>query len=193
MCRVSGNYAPVVVRLADPMKSSCVSQKFQNAALLSFGDRFTTSPQFMKLFREGMDLVEETAEYLDGAGRAQSKQLTPPASLAYTAESIRLTTRLTQLASWLLVRRAIASGEITAAQAHTHRHRVTLSPQGATRPDGFEGLPETFKRLIAESHRLHDRIMRLEHILGHSTTPANEPASPIDGHIERIRIEFPAA
>lgn len=183
----------VRMRMADPMKSSCVSEKVQNAALLSFGDRFTTSPQFMKLFREGMDLVEVTAEYLDGEGRAQSKELTPPASLAYTSESIRLTTRLTQLASWLLVRRAIASGEITAAQAHTHRHRVTLSRQSTARPEGFESLPETFKKLIAESHRLHDRIMRLENILGQGTSLANEPPCPIDGHIERIRIEFPAA
>ncbi len=175
------------------MKSSCVAETFQNAALLSFGDRFTTSPQFMKLFREGMDLVEETAEYLDGAGRADSKHLTPPASLAYTSESIRLTTRLTQLASWLLVRRAIASGEITAAQAHTHRHRVTLSPQSTTHPEGFEALPQTFKKLIAESFRLHDRIMRLERILGDSPIPANKSTSPVDGHIKRIRIEFPAA
>ena len=175
------------------MKSSCVSETFQNAALLSFGDRFTTSPQFMKLFREGMDLVEETAEYLDGAGRAESKQLMPPASLAYTSESIRLTTRLTQLASWLLVRRAIASGEITAAQAHTHRHKVTLSPQTVARPEGFDALPETFRRLIAESFRLHDRIMRLERILGDSANPVSKPASPIDGHIRRLRMEFPAA
>ena len=175
------------------MKSSCVSEKVQNAALLSFGERFTTSPQFMKLFREGMDLVEETAEYLDGAGRAESRRLTPPASLAYTSESIRLTTRLTQLASWLLVRRAIASGEITAAQAQTHRHRVTLSVQSAKRPEGFEALPETFKKLIAESYRLHDRITRLERILGDSAGRPAKSASPIDGHIQRLRMEFPAA
>ncbi len=193
MCIVSGDFAPVVVRMADHMKSTCVSEKHQNAALLSFGDRFTTSPQFMKLFREGMDLVEETAEYLDGAGRAESKHLTPPASLAYTAESIRLTTRLTQLASWLLVRRAIACGEITAAQAHTHRHRVALSPQSGSRPEGFDVLPENFKRLIAESYRLHDRIVRLERILGDSSAPANETGSPINGHFARLRMAFPAA
>jgi regulator of CtrA degradation len=179
--------------MADDMKSTCVSETYPSAALLSFGDRFTTSPQFMKLFREGMDLVEETAEYLDGAGRAESKTLTPPASLVYASESIRLTTRLTQLASWLLVRRAIAVGEITAAQAHTHRHRVCLSPQSALRPEGFNALPETFKRLISESHRLHDRIMRLERIFNDGASPANEPASPVVGHIERIRLAFPAA
>ncbi len=147
----------------------------------------------MKLFREGMDLVEETAEYLDGAGRAESKALTPPASLAYASESIRLTTRLTQLASWLLVRRAIAMGEISAAQAHTHRHRVTLSAQSAQRPDGFNDLPETFRRLISESHRLHDRVLRLERVFNDGVTAANEPPSPINGQIERIRLAFPAA
>jgi regulator of CtrA degradation len=47
--------------------------------------------------------------------------------------------------------------------------------------------------LIAESFRLHDRIMRLERILGDSANPVNKPASPIDGHIRRLRMEFPAA
>ncbi len=175
------------------MKSSSVSEVLPNAELLSFGDRFTTSPQFSKLFREGMELVEETAEYLDGEGRTQSRRLTPPASLAYTSESIRLTTRLTQLASWLLVRRAIAAGEITAAEAHNHRHRVTLSRQSALRPNGFDDLPETFKKLIADSHRLHDRILRLERIFDDGATAANESASRINGQIERIRLAFPAA
>jgi regulator of CtrA degradation len=175
------------------MKSSRVSQELSSCALLSFGDRFTTSPQFTKLFREGMDLVEETAEYLDGAGRAESKHLTPPASLAYTSESIRLTTRLTQLASWLLVRRAVAAGEITAAEAHNHRHRVTLSRQSAARPEGFDVLPESFKRLIAESHRLHDRIMRLDRILVDGAASANEGSWPVDGQLTRLRLAFSAA
>ncbi len=172
------------------MKNTPVSKHGDNGALLSFRDRFTTSPQFAKLYREGMALVEETAEYLDGLGRRESRRLTPPASLAYTAESIKLTTRLTQLASWLLVRRAIAEGEITAAQAHTHRHRVNLTPQSGTRPEGFNDLPETFKRLISDSHRLYDRILRLERLLSDGVV-AND--SPLTHHIERIRLAFPAA
>ncbi|MBI4725067.1 MAG: DUF1465 family protein [Rhodomicrobium sp.] len=175
------------------MKSSRAVESRSSGALLSFRDRFTASPQFAKLYREGMDLVEETAEYLDRAGRMESKRLTPPASLAYTSESIKLTTRLTQLASWLLVRRAIAEGEITPAEAHTHRHRVTLVPQSGLRPEGFDALPETFKRLIDESHRLYGRILRLDRILSESYTAAGENASPISPQIERIRLAFPAA
>jgi regulator of CtrA degradation len=175
------------------MSSFRIPHHRSSATLLSFHDRFTASPQFAKLYREGMGLVEETAEYLDGEGRSESRRLEPPASLAYTSESIRLTTRLTQLASWLLVRRAIAAGEITAAQAHTHRHKVTLSPQSGSRPDGFNSLPETFKRLILDSHRLYDRVLRLERLMNDNTGSVEESHSPVVHHMEKIRLAFPAA
>jgi len=64
---------------------------------------FARSELFDRTFQEGMDLVEETAAYLDGAGRQDSKLLSRSAALAYAAESMRLTTRLMQVASWLLV------------------------------------------------------------------------------------------
>lgn len=175
------------------MKSSNAVENRSTAALLSFRDSFTASKQFTNLYREGMDLVEETADYLDRAGRAESRRLTPPASLAYSSESIKLTTRLTQLASWLLVSRAISIGEISPAEAHTHRHKVTLAPQSSLRPDGFDDLPETFRRLIAESHRLYARILRLDRLLSESYTAMGSNASPISPHIERIRMAFPAA
>jgi regulator of CtrA degradation len=175
------------------MKSSNAAENRSTGALLSFRDRFTTSKQFANLYREGMDLVEETANYLDRAGRVESKGLMPPASLAYSSESIKLTTRLTQLASWLLVSRAISLGEISPAEAHRHRHKVTLVPQSGLRPEGFDELPETFKRLISESHRLYARILRLDRLLSESYTAMGSAASPISPQIERIRMAFPAA
>ncbi|MGO9473164.1 MAG: DUF1465 family protein [Rhodomicrobium sp.] len=175
------------------MKSSNAGENSSSGALLSFRDRFTCSRQFATLYREGMALVEETADYLDRAGRVESKRLLPPASIAYTSESIKLTTRLTQLASWLLVRRAISVGEITEAEADAHRHRVTLAPQSSPGPEGFDDLPDTFKRLISESHRLYGRILRLNQLLDESYSAIGDNASPISPHIERIRLAFPAA
>jgi regulator of CtrA degradation len=175
------------------MQNSNTVEKLPAAALLSFRDRFAGSKQFAQLYREGMGLVEETANYLDRAGRLESKQLTPPVSLAYTSESIKLTTRLTQLASWLLVRRAIAAGEITEAEAHLHRHKVTLTPQSSALPEGFGALPETFRRLISESHRLYGRILRLDRLMSEGYSAQGENRSPISPQIERIRHAFPAA
>src|ERR1700693_2867073 len=74
---------------------------------VSFGERLANSQGFADVFWDGMALVEETATYLDGPGRKESKKLERMAALAYATESMRLTTRLMQLASWLLPHRAV--------------------------------------------------------------------------------------
>jgi len=71
---------------------------------------FAGSALFDRTFQQGMELVEQTAAYLDGPGRQESKQLNRKAALSYASESMRLTTRLMQVASWLLVQRAVRQG-----------------------------------------------------------------------------------
>src|ERR1700723_1295191 len=94
---------------------------------VSFSERLANSQVFATLFRDGMALVEETATYLDGAGRTESKKLERSAALVYATESMRLTTRLMQLASWLLVHRAVKEGEMTLAQASKEKSKVRLA------------------------------------------------------------------
>src|ERR1700710_971154 len=84
---------------------------------------FARSELFQRTFQEGMDLVEETAAYLDGSGRQASKLLSRNAALAYATESMRLTTRLMQVASWLLVQRAVKEGEMEAQAACAENYR----------------------------------------------------------------------
>src|SRR6516165_4968496 len=85
----------------------------EEARPVPFGERLAASQNFSQLFRDGMKLVEETAAYLDGPGRHESKQLDRSTALAYATESMRLTTRLMQLASWLLLHRAVNEGEMS--------------------------------------------------------------------------------
>src|SRR5436309_14915537 len=91
---------------------------------VSFGERLAASQHFSDLFRDGMTLVEETASYLDGPGRQESKKLDRSAALAYATESMRLTTRLMQLASWLLLHRAVKEVEMSLAQANKEKTKV---------------------------------------------------------------------
>ena len=98
------------------------------------------------LFRDGMALVEETATYLDGPGRQESKQLERAAALAYATESMRLTTRLMQLASWLLLHRAVKEGEMSLAQANKEKTKVKLSAADFHEPTNLELLPERAAR-----------------------------------------------
>src|ERR1700716_841517 len=92
-----------------------------------FGARLAGSQAFADLFRDGMALVEETAAYLDGPGRQESKKLSRNGALAYATESMRLTTRLMQLASWLLLHRAVKEGEMALAPAHKEKAKGKLS------------------------------------------------------------------
>src|SRR3984957_1518261 len=98
----------------------------RDQAAISFVHAHANSDAFKALFREGMALVESAASYLDGPGRGESKTLPRRVALAYATESMRLTTRLMQIASWLLLQRAVNEGELTTAQALSDKHRERL-------------------------------------------------------------------
>jgi regulator of CtrA degradation len=143
--------------------SSRVVRSGDAAPFIPFVHRHAASPAFQALFREGMGLVEEAAAYLDGPGRAESRGLPRVVSLAYATESMRLTTRLMQIASWLLVQRAVNEGDLTPNQARTERHRARLSREAvACPPEVLEQWPSTFRNLSLKSLRLQARVIHLE-------------------------------
>src|SRR3569623_2943136 len=120
---------------------------------------FAASELFDRTFQEGMDLVEATAAYLDGAGRQESKLLSRAAALAYAGESMRLTTRLMQLASWLLVQRAVREGDMNAREACLSRYRI--GDQSICQGEAQESLAELpigLMRLLEQSERLYERV-----------------------------------
>ena len=120
-------------------------KSFRQAEPVSFGERLANSQAFADLFRDGMALVEETATYLDGAGRQDSKKLERQAALAYATESMRLTTRLMQLASWLLLHRAVKEGEMSLAQANKEKAKVKLAAADYHEPQNLELLPAALR------------------------------------------------
>src|SRR6201996_8979570 len=127
---------------------------------------FTDSIMFDKTFDEGMALVEETARYLDGQGREEARTLPRKAAMLYAGESMRVTTRLMQAASWLLVQRAVHDGDMEADVASTDRYRLGSKEicLGAA-ADGVEGLPASLRDLLVRSDNLYRRIARLDDIL----------------------------
>lgn len=161
---------------------------------VSFIRKLAGSNAFKAMFREGMALVEEAAAYLDGPGREESRQLRRPAALAYATESMRLTTRLMQIASWLLLQRAVNEGEMTLAQAATDKHRVRLSRQDiACAPEIFEELPVRLRDLSLKSLRLQARVMHLDRCLFAGDDGVKIGPSPIANQVERLRAAFQTA
>src|SRR5881227_2159490 len=134
----------------------------QGAGPVLFSEKLASSQAFAGLFKEGMALVEETASYLDGAGRQESKKLDRSAALAYATESMRLTTRLMQLASWLLLHRAVKEGEMTLTQANREKTKVKLSAAEPGPEEMLEKLPQQLQDLIARSMALQSKVRRLD-------------------------------
>ena len=160
---------------------------------VSFGQTYVASEGFKALFRDGMALVEETAAYLDGNGREESRRCSRDATLAYAGESMRLTTRLMQIASWLLVQRAVAEGEITLVQAQEEKTRVKLSgAESATAEEGegFALLPERLRDLVERSRRLHARILHLDALIGEDRPTPRPAESPVAAQQGLLRTAF---
>src|ERR1700753_3779829 len=162
-----------------------IERSQSDGALVQFSERLANSAAFGNLFREGMDLVEETAAYLDGAGRAEAKALDRSASLTYATESMRLTTRLMQLASWLLLHRAVKEGEMTLTQANREKPKVKPSAADPGPVDMLEKLPQALQELIARSMSLQSRVRRLD-VTIHSPPPERMAiGNPLVPHLNR--------
>jgi regulator of CtrA degradation len=130
---------------------------------ISFGRAYAQSETFRVLFREGMQLVEETADYLDGPGRAAARALPRPASIVYATESMRLTTRLMQLASWLLLHRAVREGDMSTEKASEEKKKIRLeAPPTMMSGPGWDELPQEFVELVQRSLNLRKRVERID-------------------------------
>jgi regulator of CtrA degradation len=122
---------------------------------------FVQSEVFARTFREGMSLVEDTANYLDGEGREASKSLSRSAALSYAGASMRLTTQLMQIASWLLVLRALREGDMSLPEASENKYRLGSRERASA--DLISGdLPKRLLALIDGAGQLYDRILRLD-------------------------------
>jgi regulator of CtrA degradation len=154
--------------------------------------RLMASGGFEVLYREGMGLIEEVAAYLDGPGRADSKALSREASFVYATESMRLTTRLMQLASWLLLQRAVNEGEISADQARAEKSKVKFSALPSERGGpGWDELPETMRAYVDKGDRLFARVVKFDKAERGEVEPAdNDRENAVSAQMQRLKAAF---
>lgn len=150
---------------------------------------FARSELFERTFQEGMELVEETAAYLDGDGRRESKLLSRAAALAYAGESMKLTTRLMQVASWLLVQRAVREGDMTPDAAADQRYRLA-ERKIAAEPTNPE-IPIALVEYLVRAEKLHDRVLYLDRRM-YLDAPEGSDANPVLSQMGLLEAAFRA-
>lgn len=156
---------------------------------ITLRDRVLHGAAFGSLFNGGMALVEETATYLDGPGREESKKLGPTAKLDYSTESMRTTVRLMKCASWLLLHRAVKEGEVTLVQAADQKKKVKVTDVRAQIIGDRASLPATMQELINRSEQLEAKIQRLDSAL-HGTSDAELAPNAVHGQLNILKAAF---
>ena len=165
-------------------------KRASEAGAVSFSERLASSQVFATLFRDGMALVEETASYLDGSGRQESKKLDRSAAMVYATESMRLTTRLMQLASWLLLHRAVKEGEMTLAQASKEKSKVRLAACDPGDAKSIALLPGRLQELIGRSVRLQGEVRRLDATMHAAAPLAVAVGNPVEHQLGLLKAAF---
>jgi regulator of CtrA degradation len=112
------------------------------------------------LYTEAMVLADEARSYFDEIGRAERSDLTPLQRVAFSCESLKVTTRLMHVIAWLLTRKAIAAGEISEDDGRSGQRR--LGPAVETDPKAMQGLPPQASNLIGASLDLYERVARID-------------------------------
>ena len=169
-----------------------MSKDPNNSDTIHIGPHLVASGGFSRLYTTGMGLIEEVASYLDGEGRASSRELSREASFLYATESMRLTTRLMQLASWLLLQRAVNEGEISTENARVEKAKVKFSATPSERGGpGWSDLPERFVGYVSKGDLLFEQVIKfdaLERAEMSQTTPKGD--NDIADQLAKLQAAF---
>ena len=102
---------------------------------------------------------------------------------------MRLTTRLMQVASWLLVQRAVREGDMPPESAREDRYR--LGAEDICRGATTEDLPAGLLVLLDRSERLYERVRHLDRRMYIEETEP-EDANPVLSQFGRLQAAFGA-
>ena len=146
---------------------------------LDIAKKMMTARLVDSVYTEAMLLADEARSYFDEAGQADRDALEPYQRVAYSCESLKVTTRLMHIIAWLLTRKAIASGEIADDGSVSETRR--LGAAVASDAEALACLPDRARDIIAASHDLYNRVARIDRGM---IDP--EPDSPARGLLRRI-------
>jgi regulator of CtrA degradation len=135
-----------------------------------------------QLYVEAMLLADEARAYFDEIGRDERDALAALTRVAFSCESLKVTTRLMHIIAWLLTQRAVDAGEMPRRDALDPSRRLGTAPQSD--PAALEAMPEPARALIEASADLYRRVARLDEAQGQDDAPAS-PARSMLGRLSQ--------
>lgn len=116
-----------------------------------------------RLYQEAVGLADEARTYFAMHSKLDRGRLPPIDRVLYTCESLRISTRLMHVISWLMVRKAVARGEISAQDGLRAERRLGDAELcQMTERDALRRMPPMVASLSYRSQSVFDRAWRME-------------------------------
>jgi regulator of CtrA degradation len=112
------------------------------------------------LYAESIRLADAARRYFDREGEVDRERLDPEERVSFACESLKVTTRLMHVVSWLLVRKAVAAGELRDDEGAADERRLGRAAAEGPPP----GMPVRALTIIEDSRELYDRVARLDRL-----------------------------
>jgi len=137
------------------------------------------------LYIDAMVLADEARSYFDEGGRSDREALDPMARVAFSCESLKVTTRLMHVIAWLLTQRAVDAGEMAPRDALDPSRRLGSAP--VSDAAALAAMPAAAHQLIEASTDLHRRVARLDDA---QADEAEAFVSPVRSLHDRLAMAF---
>jgi regulator of CtrA degradation len=121
---------------------------------------------FGRTYDEAFALLEEARDYVPHGQRIECRDVTTPVRARVALETTRMTSRLIHVMAWLLARKAVHAGEITAAEANQPPYSFERRELLASDDTSLVGapLPPMLESLTERSQRLYVRVSRRDEL-----------------------------
>jgi len=135
------------------------------------------------LYVEAMLLADEARAYFDEIGRDERDALDAMNRVAFSCESLKVTTRLMHIIAWLLTQRAVDAGELAPRDALSPSRRLGTAPE--TAEEMLAIMPPQAATIMLTSVDLYRRVERLDQALDVKIL-----ASPARSMMDRLALAF---
>lgn len=146
---------------------------------------------FRNTYNYAMELIERMSSYIDGEGRSLPDLLSSEATSLYTQEAMAASTRLMQIASWLLLLRSALEGDMSWQNAFSEKAKICLNTTSARdNSQLWLELPNKFRDIVEQSLSLEARIRQLDAKISRAYANQDEQVNLVHKQLHMLEKKF---
>jgi regulator of CtrA degradation len=143
-----------------------------------------------QLYNQATAIADESRRYFSGHSKTDRAALGAIDRVLYTAESLRISTRLMHVISWVMIRKAVANGEMSLEESLSARHRLDdIELCRGSDPRDLRKLPRSVIILSHQSLKIYQRALRLQDSLLDQLDAQGAPSqSPVANMLKDLEM-----